>query len=151
MAGELAQEQCLRLRQGWGGQHGSGSLATLLQARGLCSRGETGEERSLGEVGASHCFSWEPRTCQHTQHELWQVSTPHRAAKIPISTSPPKTHDCFFAAHPFPQTGGGTSQYPGEHRECKMCYPGGVSATYFWSLQPLLPTQTTPDQIVGCF
>lgn len=30
VAGELAQEQCLWLWQGWGGQQGSGSLATLL-------------------------------------------------------------------------------------------------------------------------
>lgn len=44
VTGELAQEQCLWLWQGWGGQQGSGSLATLLQAWGLCSRGDTGEK-----------------------------------------------------------------------------------------------------------
>lgn len=38
--GQLLQQQRLGLRQGRGGQQGSGSLATLLQARGLCQRGE---------------------------------------------------------------------------------------------------------------
>lgn len=44
VTGQLAQEQCLWLWQGWRGQQGSGSLATLLQAWGLCSRGDTGEK-----------------------------------------------------------------------------------------------------------
>lgn len=52
VAGELAQEQCLWLWQGWGGQQGSGSLATLLQYWGLCSRGNTGKKmvREVWEV-----------------------------------------------------------------------------------------------------
>lgn len=57
VVGELAQEQRLRLWQGWGGQQGSGSLATLLQAWGLCSRGDIGEKWSVWEVGASSCLS----------------------------------------------------------------------------------------------
>lgn len=57
VAEELAQEQCLGLRQCWGGQQGSGSLATLLQARGLCNGGEIEGERSGGEVGASSRLS----------------------------------------------------------------------------------------------
>lgn len=50
VVGQLAKEQCLWLWQGWGGQQGSGSLATLLQAWGLCSRGDTGEKGSVWEV-----------------------------------------------------------------------------------------------------
>lgn len=54
VAGELAQEQCLGLGQGWGGQQGSGSLATLLQAWGLCSRKKNGQSGRSGASPASH-------------------------------------------------------------------------------------------------
>lgn len=144
MAGELAQEQRLRLRQGRGGQHGSGSLATLLQAWGLCSRGETGEERSFGEVGASHCFSWQPRTCQHTRHELWQVSTPHRAAKIPISTSPPKPMTVSLQPIPSHRQVAGHLSTPGSTGNVRCVALGvsqppisGASSPFY----PLIPPQ----------
>ena len=45
VVGKLPQEQSLGLRQGRGGQQRPGSLATLLQAWGLCIGGETGGER----------------------------------------------------------------------------------------------------------
>lgn len=77
VAGELVQEQCLGLRQGWRGQQGSGLLATLLQAWGLCSREETGG-KSIWEVreaeGKQEKLVWEdscePCTHQDTCHEL---------------------------------------------------------------------------------
>lgn len=134
VAGELAQEQRLGLRQGWGGQQGSGSLAALLQAWGLCSRGETGEKVSLQEAGASPCVSWRPGTYDMS---CGTSLLPTEPPKNPDLNLFPQNHDCCFAVHPFPQTrlSQGTQ---GMKRRC----PGG-------GCQPHLPTHSTPGRIVG--
>lgn len=113
----------------------------------LQQRGNRGEEMSVHEARASPCLSQEAGTCQHTWHELWQVSTPHKPPPKADFNLSSKNHDCFFAAHPFLQTGCGTCGYP---RECRACRGDalGVSYAFVGGCQPHLCTDITPDQIV---
>lgn len=113
----------------------------------LQQRGNRGEEMSVHEARACPCLSQEAGTCQHTWHELWRVSTPHKAPLKPDFNLSSKNHDCFFVAHPFLQTGCGTCGYP---RECRACRGDalGVSYAFMGGCQPHLCTDITPDQIV---
>ena len=142
MTGELAQEQRLGLWQGWGGQQGSGSLATLLQARGLCSRG--GKEKKVQFRRLGH----PPASQGSPVHKLWWVSTPCRALENPDLNLSPRSRDCFFAAHPFPQTGCGTCGYSRDtraHRADAL----GLSDPSHWRLPAPFTPLTAPDQTVG--
>lgn len=127
VVGELVQEQRLGLWQGRGGQQGSGSLATLLQARGLCSRGErVGKKCQFGRPGhplVSH------RSLAPTSTHGMSCGTsllPTEPQKNLTSTSPPKP--MTVSLQPIPsrrQAVGhvGTQGAQGTQR----CCPGGLS------------------------
>lgn len=92
MVDKLAQEQCLGLRQGRGGQQGSGSLAALLQAWGLCSRGETvGKKCQFTRPG--HALVSHRRLEPASTHGMscGGSQLPTKPPQNLTSTSPPKT------------------------------------------------------------
>lgn len=127
VAGELAQEQCLWLWQGWGGQQGSGSLATFLQAWGLCSREDTGKKNGqFGRSGHPHASHGSPAPTS-TQGMSCGSSLLLLETQKNLTSASPNT--IFLQPIPF-QTGYGTCGHP---RVCRDDF-FRVLATSFWGL-----------------